>query len=220
MENYTGTIGKNNVSVVLGDMTQIACDAYIVPQFDNCASYGGVGGAVARAGGKEGLDIYNALASKKPLRFGQVVLTKSGGGRSKQLLHVVSVGSSDDLEFATVHNAFYAALMSAQGHKINTIVAPAMGTGIIGNLTAEQSAKSMMSAIDRIGNNESPLSISLAIYGDECTFNTFVSVLEKQFYRGATPEKGKKQFNLEEWLINMQNDLTKNARAFGDENIG
>jgi O-acetyl-ADP-ribose deacetylase (regulator of RNase III) len=82
-------------------------------------------------------------------KFGTVLLTKSGGGNSKHLLHVVSVASPREHEFDTVQTAFYNALKVAETNGIKRIVAPAMGTGIIGQLTAAQSAKAMMSAIEQ-----------------------------------------------------------------------
>jgi hypothetical protein len=45
------SIGNCPISVVSGDITQLQMDGYVVPQFLGEASYGGVGGAVARGGG-------------------------------------------------------------------------------------------------------------------------------------------------------------------------
>ena len=42
--------------VIAGNIATMAVDAVIIPEFDSCASYGGVGGAIARSGAKLGLD--------------------------------------------------------------------------------------------------------------------------------------------------------------------
>ena len=39
-------IGKINVQVVSGNIATMLVDAIVVPQFTDCASYGGVGGAI------------------------------------------------------------------------------------------------------------------------------------------------------------------------------
>ena len=80
-------IGQILVSVHFGDITQHRVDAYVVPQFTNCASFGGVGGAIHRAGGTEGLAEYDKRAAAKPYEFGAVDITPSGGGNASYLLH-------------------------------------------------------------------------------------------------------------------------------------
>jgi len=50
-------IGKIKTKIVAGDMTTFSADAYVIPQFQGAASFGGVGGAVARAGGVKGLEL-------------------------------------------------------------------------------------------------------------------------------------------------------------------
>jgi O-acetyl-ADP-ribose deacetylase (regulator of RNase III) len=217
MKSQKGQIGSNNVDVVLGDMTKIESDAYIVPQFTGAASYGGVGGAVARAGAEEGLAAYQRFIDQKgEQKFGQVVLTKSGGGRSSCLLHVVSVGSGEEDEFNTIQTAFFNALKVAESQGIESIASPAMGTGIIGSLTAEQSANAMMSAADQYAaEGGKPIKLSFVIYGDESAYNAFVTVLQSGVYKTAKKEKGRKEFNIGEWIVGMQRDADANGERFG-----
>lgn len=53
------------ISLVLGDMTQIKSDAYVVPQFNGAISYGGVGGAVANNGAIQGMEKYEQLLEEE-----------------------------------------------------------------------------------------------------------------------------------------------------------
>ena len=138
MTNVTGKIGNNDVSILLGDITRTGVDAVIVPEFQSGASYGGVGGAVARSGALAGMEAYEQYVRTNGKQdFGTVILTPSGGGKSSQLLHVVSVGSGKQYEFDTVRTCIFKALEIAEQKGINSIAAPALGTGIIGDLTSK-----------------------------------------------------------------------------------
>ena len=76
-----GKIQNNDVTIALGDMTKLPADAFVVPQFTGAASFGGVGGAVARSGAKKGLDLFQEFVNQQgDQKFGTVLLTEAGGG--------------------------------------------------------------------------------------------------------------------------------------------
>src|SRR5260370_39044038 len=85
---YRGTIQKVPVVIHLEDITKFPADAYLVPQFPNYGSFGGVAGAIAKAGGDQGLRKYNQIAQAREQKLGSVVVTKWGAGKNTLLCNV------------------------------------------------------------------------------------------------------------------------------------
>lgn len=214
MERIEGQIRNVTLRVAFGDMTKIKADAYIVPQFTSCASYGGVGGAVARSGAVKGIDEFQEFVSKQgEQKFGTVLLTGSYGGNSDKLLHTVSVGSSKEHEFNTVQTSIYNALRTAEENGVKSVVSPALGTGIIGQLTPEQSAKSILSAVKNFADEGRNMDVSVVIYGDRGAYNDFIKTLSTKSYENASKEKGIKEFDMGQWIVGMQRDADANNKA-------
>ncbi|MFA6255989.1 MAG: macro domain-containing protein [Candidatus Absconditabacterales bacterium] len=122
------------ISLVLGDMTQISADAYIVPHFNGEASFGGVGGAIANGGAIKGMEEYEQMVEQEKKAKGgsienfqewsKATVTESGGGNSKFLIHVVSVDSGKENEFDVVSGAVYNALSEATKRGLKNVVIP------------------------------------------------------------------------------------------------
>lgn len=216
-----GFINGNPVAVEMGDITHAAVDAIIVPQFDSAASYGGVGGAVARNGAAKGMALYEAhIAEAGPLEFGTVFLTPSLGGPIPYLLHAVSVASGEDNEYKTVQNAMFNALTTAsEMTDIQSIAAPALGTGIIGDLTDAQSAEAMMTAVsDYKATGGRDIAVTFVIFGSNKAFMAFSNVLKNESYTHAVDHQvGKRQFDLQRWVDNMVADEKANAPHDADQ---
>lgn len=205
---YENRIGNTQIKIILGDITEQKSDAYIVPQFDNCASYGGVGGAIARSGATKGLDEFDEYASmNKPLPFGNIHVTESGAGNSYYLLNAVSVGSDKKKEFNVVNSSVYHALKASEKMGIKSVSCPAMGTGIIGNLLDNQSAKAMFSALDRFSLEGGKLDVfQVVIYSNRNAYNDFVNVVENKEYENIAPEIGQRKFDIGRWVSGMKKD--------------
>jgi O-acetyl-ADP-ribose deacetylase (regulator of RNase III) len=210
-----GVIKGNSVSVRTGDLTKLQADAYVVPQFTDQASFAGVGGAVARAGGERGLARYEEhLLVNGDMRVGEAFLARSGGGNADCHLHVASLVSDRKGEFGVVHTAFYNALRLAIEHGIGSIAAPALGTGTGGHLTPEQSAKAMMGALDRHATEgKPPVEVTFVIFGDEKALAAFSRVLSEGLYEGALPEAGAKEIDGLDWHAAQIRDQEANRRA-------
>ncbi len=218
-DSFEKPIQGTTVKIILGDITKVKCDAYVVPQFTSAASYGGVGGAVARSGGLKGLEAYDKFVQQKGEQpFGKILLTPSGGGNSKSLLHVVSVGSGEDNEFNTIQTAFYNVLKLAQEQGIQSIAAPALGTGMIGRLTDKQSANAMLSAIHQFAKEGGNLDVSIVIYGSKPAHVDFIETLELGQFEAAKDESGKKDINLADWVEGMSRDAKANRKFRTEQN--
>lgn len=192
-----GKIGTSEVRIEVGDLSALETDAYIVPEFTEAASFQGVGGAIARAGGEAGLEMFDAFVQENgELAWGSVLITPSGGGKAKHLLHVVSVGAGPSSEFEVIQSGFYNALRVAEQNELTDIIAPALGTGLAGRLTPDQSAKAMMSALARYSDEGArPLKVTFVIFGDSLADEAFRSVLHDESYREAGPQRGRKEIN-------------------------
>ena len=215
-----GKIGNTQVHIVAGDITALEVGAYVIPQFASCASFGGVGGAVARSGGEEGLNKFQGFVDaygEQP--FSSVLLTESGGGNSNSHLHAVTVGSGREEEYLVIHNALLNVLAAAGESNIESIAVPALGTGIIGQLTKEQSAKSMMSAIMKYTTQNANIRhIYFVIYArseQDDAFQAFANVLQSRSYENAEPEDGNAEFSWKRWNEGMSKDIKANKQAFG-----
>jgi len=219
MENYTDKINNATVSIALGDMTKLKADAFVVPEFASGSSYGGVGGAVANTGGHRGLEAYQKhIDQNGAMEFGSVLLTESGGGNAKYLLHAVSVGSEREEEFSVVQSAVFKALETAHEKGLKSLVAPALGTGIIGQLTDTQSAKAMLSAVDAFSQKypDSEMAVSVVIFGSNAAYNSFLGVLQNKAYENVSAEAGGRTFDFGRWADGMEFHV-ETAEKFADQ---
>lgn len=201
----TKKVGNTNVTISEGDMTAIKADAYIVPEFQGGASYGGVGGAVANAGGNRGLGHYQKYVDDNgKQKYGTVISTPSGGGNAAVLLHAVTVGSGEENEFAVVQDAVFNALTVAKEQGLHSLAMPALGTGIIGDLEDDQSAKAMLSAVEEFSKAAGdPMNINIVIFRSPRAYRAFSEVLNTASYKDVTDQKGKRDFDPGRWADGM-----------------
>jgi O-acetyl-ADP-ribose deacetylase (regulator of RNase III) len=212
--------GAQAVGIALGDMTRIPCDAYVVPHFNGAVSYGGVGAAIARSGALPGLRVYEEYVERlsqsgqgEPLQnWGDVIVSPSGGGLSSYLLNAVSVGSGDaNAEFETVVAATQNALMVAAQYELDSIVLPALGTGIIGRLSDSLSAYAILGAIEvfrRARPEPTPRMVTVVLYGSLQAYDAFEEILRM----GPTTERareramraGARGFDPQRWQQGME----------------
>jgi len=204
------TINGININIKNGDLTAETADCLVVPEFNSCSSRGGVGAAIEDAGMAEGLDAYDAIVKKQPREFGDAILTPSGRA-GVQLAHVVTAGADDNNQFRVVNTAMYKALVAANAHGLKTIALPELGTGIIGSLTQEQSAKAIFNAVYRF-SQECPSSsingVSFVVFRGST--EPAQKVLDSKSYVDSTaPQKGKKPFSLSAFARGLQHMINR-----------
>ncbi len=203
-KTMTTNIGDITVNVKKGNLAAEMADCLVVPQFNSCASYGGVGRAIAFAGMEEGLVLYDKAVNKHTLPFASVLITDSGKAGVK-LAHAVTVGAKDDQQFCVVQQAMLSILLQAKRHGIRTIAVPEIGTGIIGCLTPEQSAKAIFSAVHTCATmvpNHEVEEITLVIYGGS-TESAERVLTEKSYINVDDKEVGQKEFDLGKFITEM-----------------
>ncbi len=173
-----------NIDIVVkeGDIAGEQADLIVVPEFNGCASGGGVGYAIIKAGMQAGLDIYNKAAQEKPFNCGDVMITKSGKP-GVALAHVATVSAGVQEQPVAVVKAVFNTLKSANAKKLQHIAIPELGTGIIGNLTQEQSAQLIFNAVYEFAkaNPDSNVKkVSLIIY--RASLDPAIKVLANKTY--------------------------------------
>lgn len=194
--------------VVNGNIATMDVDAVVVPQFTSCASYGGVGGALARSGAESGLNEYDVHTQKHPLSFGDVFMSTSGGGHCRYLLHVATVGCEREEAFLVTGAAVYKALQLADEAGLETIAIPAIGTGIIGTLTLAQSAKAVFMAVSQFAEQAKNVKkVTMVVYGSAAQADPARKVLANNAYLNVKDEVGQKEFNMAEWMIGFAKDM-------------
>ena len=195
-------IGNIEVIIKNGNVALENVDCIVVPEFNDCASYGGVGASIADCGMRRGLDIYNAAAQTKPLESGQVMITESGLKNIK-LAHVATVNAEKTEQFRVVFEAVLRLLAEAEKQGITTIAIPELGTGIIGSLTQEQSARAIFAAVNEYVLHNSKTNIERLTL---VIFRSSTTPAEEVLTRGRfdyQEEIGAKEFSVSEWFEGM-----------------
>ena len=181
-------------------------EVIVVPEFKDCASYGGVGYAIEVAGMGAGLEAYDKAANGNVFGYGDVLITESGKPGVK-LAHVATAGAKADTQFGVILRAMYQVLVLANASGIKSIAVPEIGTGIIGTLTPEQSAKAIFAAIAKFTERfpENLIQkVTLVIYrGSTSPAETVLSNHSYNDIKSITDVKGEKDFNMVEWLQGM-----------------
>ena len=209
------------VVVKRGNIANEDVDCIVVPEFNNCASYGGVGGAINAAGMSAGMDIYDKEAQRKKLNLGEAMITESGKDGVK-LAHIVTSGARQNEQLGVVNNAVFNTLMSVNGKGVRSIALPEVGTGIIGSLTQEQSAKAMFNAVYKFAqsNPDSDIKeISLVVYRGS-TEPAEKILQDKSYINFSDKEKGEKEFDIGAFAAEMDTGLNKQFPKTGHNTFG
>ena len=201
-----------NISICVkkGNVAQENVDCIVVPEFNGCASYGGVGYAIEAAGMAAGLQAYDKAAHERKLNDGEVMLTDSGKEGTK-LAHVATVSADKDNQANAVCTAIFNTLISANDQGLKSVAIPELGTGIVGSLTPEQSAKAVFHAIYMFSKTHSQSGIekvSFVVYRGST--DPAEQVLKDETYKDfSTDEKGKKEFSTAQFVAGMQQYLDR-----------
>ena len=196
-------IGKiKNITIVIkqGNIAFENVECIVVPEFKSCSSPKGVGASIKKAGMEEGLKAYDMATKEKPLTDGEEMITPSGIV-GVMLAHVATIEANADEQFYIVTKAVLQTLISADALGAKTIAIPALGTGAVGTLTLEQSAKAIFAAVEHFKTvcNENTLQEVRLVINSGST-EPAEKVLDKRSYHNAKPEVGQKEFDLYEWI--------------------
>ncbi len=123
------TVGRGDIAVVLGDLTEETADAIVNPANGALAHGGGVAGAIVRRGGEE---IQRESLAKAPVPVGGAVVTGPGRLPCRWVIHAVGPVWGEGGEEAKLRTAVGSALARAEELGLKSLALPAISTGIFG----------------------------------------------------------------------------------------
>lgn len=200
-------IGSISIIVKNGNIAKEKVDCIVVPEFSNCASYGGVGAAISACGMKRGLYLYDTAVQQEPLALGHIMITESGVTNIK-LAHISTVNSQKETQFRVIFDAVLRVLAEAEKQGMKTIAIPELGTGVIGFLTQEQSARAIFSAVyqfSKLCPDSKIEEIRLIVF---CNSTVPAETVLSQRLFEFKNEIGEKRFDVEAWIGEMVCNIT------------
>jgi len=172
--------------VCQADMVRIYSDAYVVPYVPGSASAEMIRSDVARAGARQEILKFEDRMKREggvDTNWGAVQVSKSGGGRSENLINVVGMGSGkEDLAQFTIEYIVSTALQAAAQEGFGRIVFAPFLVGEMGDFSAERVARTMFRSVYYHWINDQvvmPKHVLIAVE-DKATYLDFKSVLEAE----------------------------------------
>jgi O-acetyl-ADP-ribose deacetylase (regulator of RNase III) len=171
---YSRKIGRLQVTVVLGDITEQASDAVVNAANNHLWMGAGVAGAIKAKGG---IEIEREAMKLGPIEPGQAVTTTAGRLRARYCIHAAAMGQDLVTSAELISKATRSALAEAARLELDSIAFPALGTGV-GGFPAEACARLMIVAALSHGRaNSKPGSVSFVLR-DVPAFRAFAGVLK------------------------------------------
>jgi O-acetyl-ADP-ribose deacetylase (regulator of RNase III) len=175
-------IGSRTLEVVYGDIVSIAADVLVSSDDNHLTMGGGVSAGILRAGGdavREHAGKFVQSHATSPLRRGDVVVTTAGRLPSKFIFHAVTIdhdaGQGPTVD--TIRDATSRAMMLADTLQVESIVFPALGTGVGGfpfNIAADAMVRTIVQHLDEASHVERvSIALRARVGVDEAELNTF-----------------------------------------------
>jgi len=116
--------GYGELDTFVGDIWEIATQAFLCPITTDMRPVAGLGADIARRAGPE---IPRLLAEMTPVRLGSAVRTDAGSLRCKHLIHVAICTLAKPPEIYVFKDALQEALRICQSGSIRSVAIPPMG---------------------------------------------------------------------------------------------
>ena len=204
-------IKKIIVNVTSVNLAAIDADAIVVPEFQHCALHSGIGRTIAKTY-PEGMQKYDYYAKAAGSSLGSVVVTETGSATCKHLLHAVILGCCREDLFACVKIAVEKALVSADENGALCVAIPALGTGVAGYLSVEQSAKAVFAAVAEFApfaKNIRRIDFAVSVG----SVKVVEDILQQESYLDCETEIDSKKFG--EWIYTLCNQLNSGVPEVG-----
>jgi argininosuccinate lyase/8-oxo-dGTP diphosphatase len=138
-------IKNTEITIVLGDITELKVDAIVNAANNKLVMGGGVAGAIRKKGGKV---IEDEAVKKGPISIGEAIFTSAGNLPAKYVIHAATMGMDFKTDEIKIRDACRNSLEVAQELKIKSIAFPALGCGV-GGFSLLASAKIMAQEVYR-----------------------------------------------------------------------
>jgi O-acetyl-ADP-ribose deacetylase (regulator of RNase III) len=157
--------GGRKLSLVRGDLTELAVDAIVNAANSGLQLGGGVAGAIRTKGGPS---IQEECDRIGPIRVGEAVVTGGGGLKASFVIHAVGPVYGEGNEDEKLRAATLASLERATEKAMKSIAFPAISTGIFG-FPKERCARVMLKAISEYlaGGETSLENVILCLWSED-----------------------------------------------------
>ncbi len=170
---HSRTIGRLQLTVLLGDITEQATDAVVNAANNRLWMGSGVAGAIKAKGGEE---IEREAMRLGPIGAGQAVTTSAGRLKARYCIHAAAMGQDLVTSADLISRATRSALAEAARIGLTSVALPALGTGV-GGFPAEACARLMVAAALSHGRTSpEPRSVTFVLR-DESTLCSFIDAL-------------------------------------------
>ncbi len=169
------SVNETLITLVKGDITELAVDAIVNPANSNLVLGGGVAGAIRSRGGPE---IQKECDALRGTPVGTAVITGAGNLPAKYVIHAVGpvMGSGD--EDKKLAEATRSALEIAVEKKIRSIAFPAISTGIFG-YPGDRCARVMLTTVTAFLADETQIDRVIFCLFDDDMFGIFEKELSR-----------------------------------------
>jgi O-acetyl-ADP-ribose deacetylase (regulator of RNase III) len=164
------------IELFRGDVTQLELDALVNAANNRLWMGGGVAGAIKRAGGR---DIEIEAISKGPVSVGEAVVTIAGSLKAKYVIHAAVMGQDLTTDAEKIRQATRNSLLRATELGIDSIVFPALGTGV-GGFSVAECARIMIDEVLTYPSDKTSLKRVVFALFDELSYQVFQQELERR----------------------------------------
>lgn len=148
------TIRSTKLTLVQGDLTELAVDAIVNAANSGLQLGGGVAGAIRTKGGPSIQEECNRIG---PIRVGEAVVTGGGDLKASYVIHAVGPSYGEGDEDEKLRNATLNSLKRASERGMKSIAFPAISTGIFG-FPKDRCAQIMLKTVSEfLGGRETNL---------------------------------------------------------------
>jgi O-acetyl-ADP-ribose deacetylase (regulator of RNase III) len=170
-------IAGASLELFQGSITDIEAEALVNAANNHLWMGAGVAGVLKKVGGKE---IEEEAVVLGPIPVGEAVVTSAGKLKASYVIHAAAMGVDLKPDRQSVGDATLNSLKRAYEKKMESVVFPALGTGI-GHFPMSDCARIMIgTAIDFLLEHDYPRRVIFALY-DEGAFQHFSQELDRLF---------------------------------------
>jgi len=155
---------KGLIRLIQGDITEQVADAIVNPANEFLQHGGGVAGAIVRKGGKIIQEESNKIGHTP---VGSAAVTGAGTIKAHYVIHAIGPRMGEGNEDIKLRNAVSQSLQIAKEKSINSIVFPAISTGIFGYPIQKCAEIMLDECIVFLNSDDNVMKISICLWTKE-----------------------------------------------------